>query len=65
MVCQDPKDPRELKEDKDLLAQLESLVKKEKLEFQDFLVLLEGMDYLELEVYQGFLAPREILERMV
>lgn len=65
MVCQDQKGLKELRGDRVLLAQVENLVKKEKLEYLGFLVLQEGMDCLESEGCLEFLDLKVIQEKMV
>lgn len=51
--------------DRVLLAQVENLVKKEKLEYLGFLVLQEGMDCLVSEGCLEFLDLKGIQEKMV
>lgn len=64
-VLQGLKDPQELKEGKVHLAPLVSLVRRERLEFPDFLVPLAEMVCRVLVDFLAFLVLKVILEKMV
>lgn len=64
MVSLDLKVHLVLREDKGHQDQEENPVKRVKLEFLDFLDLLEEMDCLAFEVYLECLDPKEILGKM-